>query len=72
MIGKMAVAGKGEPIEAAIAEACALYLAHFGAAANLVKINPDNPASVDAPEGVRLERSRNILPGAAWAGRDEA
>lgn len=68
-LGKMAVVGLNVPIEVAIAEACALYEQHFGVPATLVQISTSNPASVEAPEGITLERTDNIQPGAAWAGR---
>lgn len=59
---------KGEPIEVAIATAIAGFETRFKCKATVVRININNPASVDLPEGVRLERLRNVLPGAALAG----
>lgn len=59
---------KGEPIEVAIAEAVEAYRKRFGRMPVVVRINVCNPASVDVPQGVLLERVKNVLPGAARAG----
>lgn len=59
---------KGEPIEVAIATAVAGFEARFKCKPSVVRININNPVSVDIPEGVKLERLKNVLPGAALAG----
>jgi hypothetical protein len=68
MKGIMTCVSKGDPIESAIAEAVSLYQQRYGRLPAVVVINSDNPASVEAPEGVELDFADNVLPGHAWAG----
>lgn len=65
--GVMVTGKTGEPIEGAIAEACAMYRARFGVAPEVVRVNVTNPASIEAPDGVELSFVGYVPPGAAWA-----
>lgn len=71
MFGIMTQSKKNEPIEAAIAEAMALFEKRFGKKPTLVRIHVSNPQSVFTPDGVVVEYVRGVLPGAAWAGVKE-
>lgn len=59
---------KGDPIEVAIATAIAGFERRYHCKPTIVRINANNPASVDVPDGIKVERLRSVLPGAAMAG----
>lgn len=65
MDGIMAVVKKGDPIEAAIAEAVDLYKNRFGCAPAVVRIHASNPANLYTD--VQVERTEKVAPGHAWA-----
>ena len=59
---------KGDPIEAAIAEAVDGFTKRFKVAPTILRVNIQTPVSVDVPAGMVVERRRDVLPGAALAG----
>ena len=59
-------------IEEAIAQACTAHERRRGFPATVVLINPCHPATVTAPEGVRVVWSEDVhSPIEAWAGVED-
>ena len=59
---------KGDPIEAAIAEAVDGFTKRFGRKPTILRLNIQEPLSVETPEGMAVERRRDVRKGAAMAG----